>query len=240
MLSKTPKNSPIRMAAGIAGLGALSLAALGLTASGTQAAEKIRNKVETTIGVELGQDMPEAPSAPPAPPAQPAAAAAPAPAAPPAPPAEPEAPRGKRHVYSFSNDGPAQDGKQIRKIVMVHANGETREVAMPDMDAIRISVPEIRDGKCGKEGKATVEHRTDGGKKIMIICSDRIAALSADAEAMALRHKKFGMASAMAGLRHARRSIENEQHMTADERAKALKGIDEAMAELEKERSSED
>jgi bla regulator protein blaR1 len=236
MLSKTRKNSPIRLAAGLAGVSALSLAALGLTASGTQAAEKIKDKVETTIGVELGQDMP-------APPAPPAAAEPPAPAAPLAPqaaPAAPEAPKVRRHVHHFSDGEPGKDGKQIRKIVMVQADGQTHEVEMPDPDVIRASIPEIRDAKCGTGGKAHVEHKTEGGKKIMVICSDRIAMASADAERMAMVHKRFGMESAMMGLRQARRSIESEQNMTADERAKALKGIDEAIAEIEKNKSSDD
>jgi bla regulator protein blaR1 len=235
MLSKTRKNSPIRLAAGLAGVSALSLAALGLTASGTQAAEKIKDKVETTIGVDLGQDAPE-PAAPPAPAAAPAPAGAPAPAAAPE---APDAPRVHHRVYRFADGAPGKDGKQVRKIVMVHADGERREIDMPDVDAIRASVPEIRDGQCGKEGKATVEHRTEGGKKIMIICSDRIAALSVDAERMALRHKAMGLDSARMGLRLARRSIETETEMSAEDRAKALKGIDEAMAELEKNTSED-
>jgi hypothetical protein len=56
---------------------------------------------------------------------------------------------------------------------------------------------------------------------------------------MAMRHKAMGMDSARMGLRMARRSIEDETNMTADERAKALKGIDEAMAELEKQRDKD-
>lgn len=239
MLAKTRKNSPIRLAAGLAGVSALSLAALGLTASGTQAAEKIRDKVETRLGIDLEQ------AAPPAPPAAaelPAPAAAPAPQTAPAPqaaPAAPEAPKVQRHVYRFNDGEAGKDGKQVRKIVMVQADGETREIEMPDPDAIRASIPEIRDGNCGTEGKAHVEHRTEGGKKIMIICSDRIEMASVDAERMARVHKRLGMESAMMGLRQARRAIEAEPHMTADERAKALRGIDKAMREIEESKSKD-
>lgn len=242
MLSKNRKNSPIRMAAGLAGVGALSLAALGLTASGTQAAEKIKDKVGATIGVDLDQAVPAPPSPaqPPAPAAPPAAAEPAAPPAPPAAeaaPAAPAAPRIARHVYRFE-DGKGE-GKQVRKIVVVHADGTTQETELPDPDALRASIPEIRDGKCGKGDKPSVEHREEGGRKIMIICSDRIAMQAADAERMAAVHKRFGMQSALMGLRHARRSVEADQDISAGERAKALKGIDEAIAELEKDKSKD-
>jgi len=232
MLSKTRQFSPTRAAAGLIGIGALSVSALALTASGTSAAETIKAKVETVTGVSLAQDMP----APPAPAAAPEAAEAPEPpeapeaAGPPAPPRKP-------HVIRFNVDEDGkQDGKRIRKMVIVRSDGSKDEVAMPDMDAIRMSIPEIRDGKCGKGGPQTVEHRQDGDKKIMIICTDRIEFAAADAQRMAMRHKTMGLESARMGLRMARRSLENETDMTADERAKALKGIDEAMAELEKQR----
>ena len=235
MLSKTRKFSPTRAATGLIGISALSITALGLTASGTQAAEQIKDKVETTIGAQLDQDLP----APPAPPvavaavAAPAPMAAPAPGVPPVPQAAPDAPhRTERHVYRFEQDG-KHDGKRVRKMVIVRADGSKDEIDMPDIDAIRASIPEIRDGKCGKgDGKPHVEHRAEGGKKIMIICTDRIEMAGVDAERMALRHKKMGMESARMGLRMARRSLENETSLSAEERAKALKGIDEALAEL--------
>ena len=237
MLSKTRQFSPTRAATGLIGIGVLSVAALGFTASGTSAAETLKNKVETVTGVSLGQ---EAPPAPPAPAAPPEAAEAPeAPEAPAAPAAAP-APRVERHVYRYSTDD-KHAGKQVRKMVIVRADGSKDEIAMPDPDAIRASIPEIRDGKCGKgEGKPSVENRSEGGKKIMIICTDRIEMAAADAERMAMRHKKFGLESARMGLRMARRSLESETNMTAEERAKALKGIDEAMAELEKQRRDDD
>lgn len=242
MLSKTRQFSPTRAATGLIGIGALSVAALGFTASGTSAAETLKNKVETVTGVSLGQEVP-APPAPDAPPAAPEAAEAPeAPAAPAAPeaPAAAAAPRVERHVYRYSTDD-KHAGKQVRKMVIVRADGSKDEIAMPDPEAIRASIPEIRDGKCGKgEGKSSVENRSEGGKKIMIICTDRIEMAAADAERMALRHKRFGLESARMGLRMARRSVESETNMTADERAKALKGIDEAMAELEKQRRDDD
>lgn len=235
MLSKTRQFSPTRVATGLIGVGALSVAALGLTASGTQAAETLKNKVETVTGVNLGQEVPPPPSAAEAPEAPEAPEAAEAPEAPEAPAAAPGPHRIERHVYRSSDD---KDGKQIRQMVIVRSDGSKDEIEMPDVDAIRRAVPEIRDGKCGK-GKPTVEHREDGGKKVMVICTDRIEMAAADAQRIAIRHKQLGMESARMGLRMARRSIESEPNMSGDERAKALKGIDEALAELDKQRDKD-
>lgn len=228
MLSKTGNLSPTRLVTGLVGVSALSLAALGLTASGTQAAETIKNKVEAVTGVSLGQDVP----APPAPPAAPAASAAPrAPAA-------PEAPELGQHVEKRVYRFDGKDGKQVRKIVMVHADGSKTETDMPDIDKIMADMPQVRDGKCGNGGgDATVEHRAEGGKKVMIICTDRIEKITIDAARMAERSKRFGLESALMGLRQARRSIEAETSISPEERAKALKGIEDAIREIEKEKN---
>jgi beta-lactamase regulating signal transducer with metallopeptidase domain len=223
MLSKTRKLSPTRIATGLVGVSALSLAALGLTASGTQAAERIKNDVKATIGL---QEVP----APPAP-AEPAAA----PELPEAPEA-PEAAAGphkiEKHVYRYTTDG-KKDGKQVKKIVIVRADGGREEVDMPDMEAIQASIPEVRNGKCGK-GTPTVENHDEGGKHVMIVCSDRIAMVTADATRVAMQSKRLGLESARMGIRMARRSIENERNMSEAERAKALAGLDRALAEIDK------
>lgn len=223
MLSKTRKSSPIRIATGLVGVSALSLAALGLTASGTQAAERIKNKVETTIGL---QDVP----APPAPPASAAPSARPEL---PELPEAPEAPRKiEKRVYRITSDDRADGkGKQIKKMVIVHVDGKQDEIEMPDMAEIQASIPEVRNGKCG-EGKGTVEHRDEGKKKLIVICADRIAMISANAERVALNSKRIGMDSAVMAIRMARRTIENERNISEPERAKALAGLDQAMAEI--------
>lgn len=225
MLSKTHKNTPARLAAGLVGTGALGLAALGLTASGTQAAETIKVKVETVTGIELGQDVPAAPQS------APAAAEAPA---------KPEGPvKVRTYSYTVSSDDKEKgdkDGKRVTKIVMVHADGSKTENEMPDMDKIRVEVPEIRDGKCTdtNDGKPVIVNRQEGGKKIMIICSNRIEKITVDAQKVAFDAKRVGMNSAMMGLRMARHSIESQSDLSAEQRAKALKGIDEAIAEVQK------
>jgi bla regulator protein blaR1 len=143
----------------------------------------------------------------------------------------------ERHVYRVSSDD--KDGKKIRKMVIVRTDGSKDEIAMPDMDAIHMSIPEIRDGKCGKGNAPTIEHRKNGDKSIMIICTDRIEAMTENATRMAMRGKAMGLESARMGLRMARRSIEVETDMSAEERAKALKGIEEAEAELAKQRNDD-
>ena len=51
---------------------------------------------------------------------------------------------------------------------------------------------------------------------------------------MAIDSKKMSMRSAAMGLRMARRSIESQPDLSPEQRAKALKGIDEAIAEIAK------
>lgn len=239
MLSKTHKFSPARIAAGVAGVGTLSLAALGLTASGTQAAERIKDKVEATIGVDLSQDAPPVPEAPVAPQAAPAA-----PAAPEAPVA-PEAPKKvEKHVYRIVTDGDDKDGK--KKIVIVrHGPGGPELADLPDIDAIRVHVPEITSGKCkekqgeGPDHMVMVDPKDGPGKKRIVICVNRIEAVAANAAntaKLAEVHKKMGLNHAMMGLRMARRSIEAQTDMAPEKKAEALRGIDSAIAELEKEK----
>lgn len=249
MLSIHRKLSPIRIGAGLAGITTVSLAALALTASGSQAAERIRDKVSGAI---QAQNMPVAPVAPIAPvePMEPIAPTAPrAPVAPPAPaaPAVPEGPAGKPRVVRI--DRSVTDGQAIKKMVIVRQDGKQQEITMPDMVAIQASIPEIRNGTCGKGNTSTVEHRREGNKQIMIVCSDRIAAMSASASAsagaahaeqMAAMNKQMAMSSALTSLQHARRTIEMQRSLSAEQRADALAGIDEALAELRSDAKDND
>ncbi|WP_313535585.1 M56 family metallopeptidase [Sphingomonas sp.] len=256
MLSIHRKLSPIRIGAGLAGITAVSLAALALTASGSQAAEKIRDNVSAAIQT---RGVPAAPIAPVAT-AAPTAAIAPIepvasvePVAPIAPVADqaalglstraPQEPR----MHDRSSHPAAADGKAIQKMVIIHRDGTRREVEMPDMAAIQASIPEIRNGSCGKGNGATVEHRSEGGKQVMIVCSDRIAAMSSDAarmamhdNAMAMNSKRMAMTSALMSLQHARRTIETQRSLSAEQRAEALAGIDEALADLRNDAKDDD
>lgn len=221
MLAKTNRPSPARLAAGLVGIGALSLTALGLTASGTPAVAEIRATVGEGIGA-IAQTLPTPPAAPAAPEAPPAPDAWPAPGAP--------------SARTTTTD---KDGKRVKKIVIVHSDGEQKEVALPDVAAIRAATPEVRDGNCGA-GAPTVEQRTEAGRKIMLVCQDRIEAMAAKAQAMAIRSKALGLRTAMASLRAARHSIEAEKSLSDAQRDEALAGIDQAMEEIQSEASQPD
>nr|WP_315383714.1 M56 family metallopeptidase [uncultured Sphingomonas sp.] len=245
MLSIHRKLSPTRIAAGLAGISTISLAALALTASGSQAAERIRDKMSAAI---QAQDVPVAPAAPvasiepvtpvaPVEPVAPVAPERPVTAADTLGQREAGAPAGQHRAVRV--DHAAAEGKAIKKMVIIHRDGTRREVDMPDMAAIQASIPEIRNGTCGKGNASTVEHRSEGGKQVMIVCSDRIAAMSRDAalmsmqsKAMAMNTKQMAMNSALMSLQHARRTIEVQSSLSPQQRAEALKGIDEALAEL--------
>lgn len=224
MLSKTHTSSPARIVTGLFGIGAVSLAALGLTASGTQAAEHIVSKVEAATGVSLHQDVP-AQTARPEAPERPEAAE-----------------RTEKRTYSMTTRSDGLDGKRIKKIVMVRADGTTTETEMPDIDKIMANVPEVTEAKCGTTGtsEATVIHRQDGKKQIMIICADRIEKLTNGARTMSYRFEHEGMTTALASLRLARRTIEADVNLSAGERAKAIAGIDQAVREVEANKSDKD
>lgn len=98
MLTTTRRATRTQLFAGVAALGGLTLGALALTASGTEAAARIRGHVEKAVGVELADlaVLPEVPTppVPPAPPLPPQVNKVPVPpsnAVPPAPPAPPSA-----------------------------------------------------------------------------------------------------------------------------------------------------
>ncbi|MEZ0244445.1 MAG: M56 family metallopeptidase, partial [Sphingomonas sp.] len=236
MLSKTRKNSPIRFAGGMIGVSALTLVALGVTASGTQAAEGIKSRVEAATGIDLTD--PPAPPAPPAPMATPTPGAPPAaPAAPGAPnaPAAPDAPKGEhRVVYRVvSHDGGDGDhGKGPHQVVIVkdgQIEVDGRRIEIPSEAQIVAMIPDVQSGDCkgGDPKEMVVESPAQGGKPRQIrICVNRIEMHARDA-------RSHGMRSALMGLRHARTAIEHDTSLSAEEKAKALKGIDEAIRELQ-------
>ncbi len=232
MLTKTRKLSRARFAAGLVGVSALSLAALGLTASGSAAAERLKSNVEAATGVRLSlQDAPPAPPAPAAVTVQEA-------------PAAPGAPHVERRVYRIE-DGKGQHGKHERHVIIV--DGDRVEMPdmpdmpkIPDMAEIDAMIPNIQSGECrkiegGKGEMVIVRPGHEGRKQQMTICVDRIREMASRAAPMAEHARHMGMQSALMGLRMARHSIEAEEHMTADEKSQALKGIDDAIRQVEKQ-----
>ncbi|SOB87353.1 Signal transducer regulating beta-lactamase production, contains metallopeptidase domain [Sphingomonas guangdongensis] len=279
MLGVHEKSSRTRLLAGGATLAVLLVGGLGLTASGTQAAARVRTGVEQATGVDIAAitlpSLPQVvptPPAPPAPPAPPPPAARPAPDAPPPPPAPPLPPEAKKNVRitlvdkdgevsTFEDDDdlvqvtPGDDRRVVRRVFLRHKDGtpmsfdEAHKGVPADLAERLKNMPEIASRDCGdKEGdpKAHVLRREDGGKKITIICTNRIeratslAALEGRRPGLTARladghfvMRRNAEASALFGLRTARANIENNASMSPEQRAKALAGIDQAMRELE-------
>ncbi|MBY0284355.1 MAG: M56 family metallopeptidase [Sphingomonas sp.] len=237
MLSKD-RVSKARLASGAAAVAAVALVSLALTASGTQAAERLRSQVKASIGVDLAQlDAPKAP----VPPGAPQAADLPPPPklaeAPPAPPAKPEA---RRHTKIIIR---TKDGK----VETIDTEGEDIDAelarVMPE-SKIRVMVPDVIEGKCADaDGKPLVKNERRDGKQVIIICRNRIERLASDAKWQAKRAEivmlrageiqRHARMSALDSVRAARAGIVANRDMSESARAAALKGIDQAIAELE-------
>lgn len=275
MLGVHEKTSRGRWLAGAGSLAVVTLGGLGVTASGTQAAERVRSSVETAVGVELASlELPQA-----APAARPTATSAtplaPATRAASAADGDDNARTTRRRVHvivrdkdgtiheSFSDDeGGTSDKPRKYRVVIRDSDGKamTREWAMPAMPPIppmppetmaRLSerlhaAPEVISRNCG-DGEGDAKDMTirskEGEKRRVIICTNRIerhtemAARSAEMAAArsveAMRIQRRATVSALAGLKHARESIESNRSLTETQRSAALSGIDEAIREME-------
>lgn len=256
MLSKHNRKSRTRVTAGVTGAMVLSLAGLALTASGTQAAANLRADVGEAIGVDL-EDTQTAPAAPAAPSAvrEPAA-----PVAPRAPEAKGEKKTVKViRIVTKDKDGKVtiteqDDGAAPRVFTHRMIIRDGKVIAPPAPPGVP-DVPTVISARCGggKADDVKIERR-DGDKRRIIICTDRIearaAAGAARAEAgiaraeagraraeaarvIALSSADMGKRHAMLSLKMARRSIEAQDNLTAEQKSNALNGIDEAIRELE-------
>lgn len=253
---KLGPTSPRRLLVGAATVTMLAVGGLAVTASG-RATAAVKERVNETIGVDLdaaaaaievslpqvapaAPPAPAAPIAPPAPVAVAATAQAPTPLVPPAPPTPEVAPvpqvapvppvppvppvmvRREHHVW-ISKD---KYGRTIRR---VHGLPDGRHFDPS-------TLPEISSRECGGGDRPMVRNERRDGKRLMIICTDRIermaeqsarhaeraaeiAANSRDVERNALR-------SALAGLRGARAAIESNPQLTPEQKREALNGID--------------
>lgn len=261
MLTKHRKMTRSQLVGGTLSLTTLAMAGLFVTASGTVAAERVRDQVSATISSDLARlsaAVPVALQSAPTAPAAPSAPGAPdASAAPEAPQASDKAEKVERHVMVLRTP----DGEEKRSVVVTMSNGDLDEVLKLTGGAklsaeeaermaakLRSDLPEIRELNCGKgeslfidmDGKADA---ATGKKRQMILCKDRIATLgeraAADAErsrTFALASARMGIQSALMGLKHARRTIESQTELTEDQRREALEGIDQALKELEAEK----
>lgn len=261
MLTTSPK-SRRQLAVGGATVSLLVLAGLGATASGTPAAAALTSKVERTLGVDLtstvavlpavAQTVPEVPEAPAAPtvPAVPAAPAKPVvavaattlavPAAPavPAtssavqPPAVPQAPATPRvRIVTL------RSGDKVRIV------GNEGIVPMPPMPPI----PMVQARSCGTASSDTrTSYTTVDGKtrrQVTIICTDRIERAASHASLAAFqaqRSAQMNMRIALSSIESARASITRDRNLSEDARRDALKGLNEATAELKAEMANRD
>lgn len=240
--------------AGLAGIAALALTGLALTASGTRAAENLKAKVEDKIGVRIADiELPQLPAAP-EPPAEPEAPAVPdAVEAPDAPPAK------ATYVYKVK-DGKRtivlRRGDRIDRAEVARLAAEARRsAAEAERMAATIRVPEIKEAHCGGDGPTSYSVRSADGHTVRrtVICTDRIERAASDgtraaaiaerqaahaerqaahSERIAIASARSGMAMARASIRTARAQIEANKAMGEDERQAALDALDEALAEV--------
>lgn len=259
---RTDRTTRGRVLAGMAGVTTLTLAALGVTASGTQAAETIRD----AVGVDLAQlDAP--PARPAAPPPAPAtwgerhhrvvvvtdgktrtyegaaadayAAANPAPV-PPVPPAPPAAPMVT----------PVSPAPPIPPI--------PAQVFGPG--GVKIAVSTVTSQNCDRDeggrirGRNMIVRSDRDGNGAVVICTDRIermareSARSGEAAARkaamasvdAARIRRDAMRSAIEGMRATRASMANNRALPEEARREACADIDAAIADMEREAESGD
>ena len=220
----TIKTSRVRLLTGAGALALLVTAGLGLTASGTAAAAKVRGSVESATGVDLASlDQ-----------------AAPAPVTPPE--------SATAEISADATVGEAVDKSHHKMIRIVRrtADGKVVSEEMPDMPQLADmpamprmpDMPHISSQTCkpGVDGGAMVRNFEKDGKKVIVICSNRIQKVADEGAAMAANSKDIernAYAQALAGLRDAKARMLASTDMSADERKQALFGIDTAMKELE-------
>ncbi len=241
------KKSRARMAGGAVVVIGVAIAGLGLTASGIQAAERMRAGANEPIGVSAGPTAPISPISPIVA-AAPSAVAAPqtvpvpqsrvpqealnssppigslpkTPSAPPAPQAPDES-----DAMSLSDAAHARHRDEHVTVIMRRADGsgDRRRVLMPE-------IPEISSANCPADGNPhqTVIHGTRSGKQTILICTNRIEKIAREAQDRVGNPKEIernAYHQALHGLKAARGA------MLAKGNQEGLKAIDEAIAEIE-------
>jgi beta-lactamase regulating signal transducer with metallopeptidase domain len=258
----TNKTSRLRLVSGCAAIAVLTLAGLGVTASGTQAAERVRSGVEKATGVDIASLDHLALPAPAAPPAAPVPLAAPEPApAPPAPelaqatgavppaqPAEPAPPLAPEALPPLpplaDEDGVtttvSPDGKITRrKVIRIVRHSKDGKVTSEEFGAMP-EIPEISSQNCPGDGERhqMVLNQKKDGKRVIIICTNRIERVAQEGAALAANSKDIernAYRSALAGLRTAQERMRTDTKMGEEARKEAVKAIDESIKEIEED-----
>ena len=263
-----------RRVLGSVAIAGATLAALGVTASGSEAARTVRAEVERAAGAPLDALVPAVPfpaalgQTPPTPPApgarkarqvvivrdgktetyEGAAADAyiadhplPLPPEPPAPPL----PRvgAVPPIPPLPRVGPVPSVPPLPPLAGL-------DDAMRGVSQAMRDIPRIVSRTCRREpdGSASTgsmtTSRIDGGQRVIVICTDRIAAAARRAELASVdagRIRRDAMARALDGLRRARATMASGRDVeprSSAQHAEALAGIDRSIAELEREAAS--
>ncbi len=234
----TNKTSRSRLISGAAAIAMLGVAGLGLTASGTKAAETVRAKMEKATGIDLAKFEVAPPAVPAAIGASVGTAQRAEPPAPPAPPVSVDLPpAGPGEDRDIDSSTTTKDGKVVKRIkIVVHdKDGKARTEDWRGMDELK-NMPEVSSANCpGGDAKQMVITEKRGGKQRIIICTNRIEQAASAGARVAANSKDIernAMQSALSVLRAARSGIEANRDMSDVQRAAALKGIDEGMAEV--------
>ncbi len=247
-----------RLVAGVGTVALLTAAGLGITASGTQAAERVRSGVEKATGVKLSEldqaaidrfapIVPAAPAPAPAaavPPVAAAQAVGAAPAAPSAPPALPAPPappalaidEDTRNVTVTTSP----DGKTVHKQIRIITRDKDGKDQFRGMGEIVREIPGIRTIDCGDDGKThkMVLNEDKGDKRMIIICTNRIERVAGEGAAIAANSaaiERNAYRSALRGLQNARAGIAANMSMAEEARKQALQGIDTAIKQVEED-----
>jgi bla regulator protein BlaR1 len=237
MLTRHERPSLARRGAGAAGIAGMALAALALTASGTRAAETMKEKVEDHTGIAIDAiKMPALPQiTPPAPPEPPVT----------------EVRTGKQgRTVLVRTEKPIAPAEIDRLVADARWRAEEAGRA-----AAAVRVPEVRSVTCGGEGPVSIVKRDDDSGRVVsaTLCRDRIERRAATAERqaeLAERHARRaeqlamvsgvkGIAIARASIRGARAAIVGNPHLTDAQREAALAGLDEALREVEADAAAE-
>jgi beta-lactamase regulating signal transducer with metallopeptidase domain len=252
MLTHHERTSRTRLLAGGGAIGALMLASLAVTASGTHAAERVRSGIEKTTGVDLASlELPMPQVAPPAPPAPPPASSAEAVPTPPAPP-EADGVRRQRMVVIRDKDGKVTtrefSGTEDGALQALEGDGKVRRFAFRTKDGKRVAsgdhafddmpelarlknMPEFTSMNCGdRDGKPgeMVIHTQDGDKRKTIICTNRIERQARVAENSA----RVAEVTARVAENNARIAAVNVVRIERDAKASALAGLERARANV--------
>jgi len=267
----TNKTSRLRLFSGSAALALLTVGGLAATASGTQAAERVRSGVQKATGVDIASldhlALPvavaaaapvaavapvaatapvaavaqvEATPAPPAPPVPPVGPVAPVPPAPPEAlaPLAPVGPDVNSDVTTVSPDGRVTR----RKVVRITRRDRDGKVSSEDFDGMPAipEVPEVSSRNCPGDGERhqMVLNQKRDGKRLIIICTNRIERVAREGAAVAANASNIernAYRSALAGLRNAQERMRSDTRMGEDARKEAILAIDQSIRELEED-----